>query len=478
MMSLIKTASILLLHMVLTLFTVSLAQNETALKNFAEIRDLKTSPIAYFAEQVIDVQTSFGEPVFQGEQMRMYTSFDEQGQQEEEINFSFDGSIANSLRFEYDEQGNKTQSATYNYLGTLLAVSKYSYDENGNQLEQVYYSSDGQMINKLRYKYDENNNQIEESGFNALGEANYLITYNYNEQGNKTEYNYTKLPLEDDDDTGSRAMARATPITTSAQFLPPYSPYGPPYAPPLPYAPYPYAPSPYFIPPPPYAPPLYSPEPYVPPILPYYYPPYALPNEYSYRFPLPYFEISSPNDSEENQNTPLAIPFATPLNTAQSPVFTYTPPPTTTTAEHTEDDELDTQITQIKYRYDENHNQIESLSYNKAEELVLQVLFEYDEHNNRIRIVNNHTDEEFDSQTQMNYDKHGNPIEISHFDFDSTLEFRHECAYEYDSYANWIAKSCLRYAEKFDEFQLDYDGLINEVIRRKIEYHNESKNKL
>lgn len=421
-----------------------LAQDTLTNKSFMELHGLKPSPVAHFGERVIDLKTSFGDAVFQGEQTVMYASLDEQGKQLTAVHFSpLDGSIASNVSYMYDEDSkDKIQQTVYGYRGGLLYIDKYAYDDQGQHIETANYSYDGALNTKALYAYNQEGEQISEVNYNVVGEPNFEISYKYDEFGNKIEYHYIALSELAKNGIGA-GLTTSSPIPPSRYS----SPYSTPYFPPVsPYTPPFNFPSPFAFPPP-----LFS--------------PYDIP------YPIPYFEASTDSDFVEHELQPgeNVSPYPD-----MSPDALINSRARFVLSEENEALELDTKVVKINYRYDDNSNQIEALHYNEGKRLVLQTLFEYDDNGNRTRVVNNHSDNEFDSQTHLIYDEHGNQIEVHYYGADNTLEFQLKCTYEYDDYSNWITKSCLKHADIFGEFQVDYDGFVNEITIRKIEYHEPS----
>ena len=86
--------------------------------------------------------------------------YDEQGNLIERLGYNANGSFSYQFEYKYNEQGNYIEFLSYNADGSFSYHVKY--DEKGNQIEQAFYDADGCLEYKLKYEYDEQSKLISE----------------------------------------------------------------------------------------------------------------------------------------------------------------------------------------------------------------------------------------------------------------------------------------------------------------------------
>ncbi len=94
------------------------------------------------------------------------TKHDEKGNLTERLGYSAEGRFIYQFEYKYDEHGNYIEFSSYNADGSFDYQVKY--DEKGNQIEQSFYDADGCLWWKSKYEYDEQSNLIKETASAVL----------------------------------------------------------------------------------------------------------------------------------------------------------------------------------------------------------------------------------------------------------------------------------------------------------------------
>lgn len=158
--------------------SISVAQDKKDLDLFIKNVDLKSSPIASFTENRIDLYMRFGELIELSEKPLSFSSFNEQGN-------LIQGSIPEAIgtfqhQSTYQGQGRLVEESFYNSVGVL--VSNHKFNDQGNVIESLLYDTNGYLEN--RYIFNDQGKHIEWFGYNTNGSLRAKDKHKYDQQGN------------------------------------------------------------------------------------------------------------------------------------------------------------------------------------------------------------------------------------------------------------------------------------------------------
>jgi len=151
-------------------------------------------------------------------QLRIITSFDEDGNiletanydnlgkeyAKETFNYDANGRVIERRRYQnnnlfytytykYDNKGHNIEMNTSSNIGLPAIKVIRKFDEKGNKIEEYGYNADSILFSKIMSKYDSSGHEIEINGYNSDGSLDDKSTFKYDEKGNRIENNHSSL---------------------------------------------------------------------------------------------------------------------------------------------------------------------------------------------------------------------------------------------------------------------------------------------
>lgn len=82
-----------------------------------------------------------------------FTTYDQNGNVLEDVNFNSDGSIKDHTKYTYTSDGKKLTQTEYTPDGKVSKTETYTYDAKGNKLSKVVTDGAGKTKSKKKYVY-------------------------------------------------------------------------------------------------------------------------------------------------------------------------------------------------------------------------------------------------------------------------------------------------------------------------------------